>query len=115
MANRNRTAGHNYERKIKRELTELIGGSDWRTTREQSRAMDNAKIDLIDINGIGWFTVQCKTSTNLPKLEENLFKFNDKPNILFWKRTIKKKDKFVSKGEYVIMRKEDFYELVNRG
>ena len=111
----NRRRGHDYERKIKNELNELIKGSDWRTTREMSRYLDNKKIDLIDVNGIGWFTVQCKTSINTPNFNENVFFFEGRPNILFWKKNQKRANSVRFRGkEFVIMRKEDFYNLIRR-
>jgi len=114
MSKRNRTAGHEYERKIKKELTKLISGSDWRTTREVSRLMDNNKIDLVDINDIGWFTVQCKKSINIPRIDENVFFYKGKPNILFWGKTQKKAKCVRLQREYVIMDKDMFYDLLRR-
>ncbi len=112
---RNRNAGNSYERKIKNELNKLFNGSDYRTTREVSRFKDAKGIDLIDINGKGWFSVQCKNTVNFPKLDGiNFVTDEGYPNILFWKRTKNVNGRFMPRGEYVVMKKEDFYELLEK-
>ena len=49
---RNRTRGHNYERKIVKELKELSGNQNVTTTRYASRKMDDLKIDVYDPDNI---------------------------------------------------------------
>ena len=49
MANRNRTAGNNFERLIVNELKEL-GFDDVVTSRAESRNMDNRGVDIFGNN-----------------------------------------------------------------
>lgn len=54
-AKRNRTAGHNYERKIA-SLYREAGYLDAVTTRQESRSLDNCKVDIARVP----FYPQCK-------------------------------------------------------
>lgn len=112
MANRNRTAGHNYERQIANDLKEL--GYDVVTARSESRNADNAGIDIF---GDFPYYVQCKVYKGYPKLNELINnerpkRFQDKPIIVFHKKVRKANTKFVTEDEFVSMRKEDFYKLL---
>jgi hypothetical protein len=113
MAN-NRRKGHNYERKIRQELNGLFEGSDWRTTREVSRLLDNSGVDLVDINKKSFFTVQCKSLSKAPNFNAIQFSVDGKPNILFWAKTQKrgKSERFMVQEEYVVMTKETFYKIL---
>jgi hypothetical protein len=102
---RNRNAGHDYERQIAQELRNI--GFEAATTRQESRAMDNAGIDLKTTFPLA---PQIKCSQNTPDIEHILNGTN--ASIIFWKKVRKSGSKFMPRGEYVILRKEDFYNLI---
>jgi hypothetical protein len=106
-----RRIGHNYERKIVKELKDL-GFSTAATTRATSKIMDNAKID---INGIP-YNIQCKAVktglnvfTVLEEMEECIPKMVPERdvyvNVVFHKK---------ESEEAVVLRKEDFYLIVKK-
>jgi Holliday junction resolvase len=103
MANRNRTAGHNYERQIAQELRKL--GFEAVTSRYESRSLDDSGVDLASNFPLN---PQMKVSINQPNVHE-LMTTTD-AEILFFKKVLKVGYKFMGKGEYVMMRKEDFYK-----
>lgn len=114
MANRNRTAGHNYERAIVKDLTDL--GYDVVTARAESRNADNAGIDII---GNFPYYIQCKIYKGYPKLHELINnerpdRFKDKPIIVFHKKVKKANTRFVTEDEFVSLRKDDFYNLIKQ-
>ena len=90
MANRNRTAGNSYERKIVNEVKALTGET-FVTSRAESRNMDNLGVDVFN-----------------PK------HFNPRllPLIVFHNKVEKSTKNFISTGEYVIMEKREFYSIV---
>jgi len=57
MSNRNREAGHNWEREVVRDLKEM--GYKATTARYSSREVDDSKVDIC---GVPW-NIQCKVST----------------------------------------------------
>ena len=106
-----RRIGHNYERKIVKELKEL-GLSTAATTRATSKIMDDAKID---INGVP-YNIQCKAVktglnvfTVLEDMEECIPKMvPDRDvyvNVVFHKK---------ENEEVVVLRKRDFYLIVKK-
>lgn len=114
MANRNRTAGNNYERLVVNELKDL--GYDVATARSESRNADNAGIDIV---GNFPYHIQCKVYQNYPKLHELINndrpeRFQDKPIIVFHKKVKKANTKFVTQDEFVSLRKEDFLKLIKQ-
>lgn len=108
MSNRNRDAGHALERKIVNELKEL--GINCVSSRSESRNMDNSGIDIF---GDMPFYIQCKKTCNNPSYHELITECGkkDRPLVIFHDKVQKQKTRFFSKGEYVIMTKEYFYEL----
>jgi hypothetical protein len=111
----NRTAGNAYERKIVNELKD-IGFSDVVTSRAESRNMDAKKVDVFGESLP--IHIQCKNTKDNFKVadyyEENEEFFpEDKPVVIFHKKTKKAKTKFVTQGEFVYMTKEAFYKLLN--
>lgn len=110
----NRTSGNSYERKIVNELKDL-GFSKVVTSRAESRNMDAKKVDVFG-EGLP-VNIQCKNTKDNFKVadyyieNEEIFP-NDKPLVIFHKKTKKANTKFVSQGEYVYMKKEAFYELL---
>lgn len=108
MSNRNKTAGSNYERQIAAELRDL--GFDAVTSRSESRSLDNAGVDLVTNFPLA---PQMKISVNQPNVHKLLTE--TEAEIIFYKRVEKAFEKFMSKGEYVMLRKEDFYKIIKNG
>ena len=111
MGSRNRTAGHNYERQIAKELREM-GFERAKTSRQASRLFDDCKIDIYGVP----LNIQCKNSKQ--KLDANdIFKSMidavkkelperlNLPFLLFHKKDRK---------ETVTMSKMDFYRILNQ-
>lgn len=116
MANRNRTAGNNYERKVANELKE-IGYNKVVTSRSESRNMDNSGVDLFDPTGVFPFYIQNKVYKGYPKLNDlinNDLVPKDKPLLVFHKKVVKKGTRFFTEDEFVSMKKEVFYELLRK-
>lgn len=114
MANRNRTAGNNYERLVVNELKER-GFEDVVTSRAESRNMDNAGVDVFGASLP--VHIQCKNSKTWQNLHELLTSDKlpkDKPTVIFQRKTRKANTKFVTEGDYVSMSKEVFYEILNK-
>jgi hypothetical protein len=124
MNNRNnRTAGHNYERLIVKELNEQFNCQAV-TSRSESRNMDNAGVDVFGENLP--VNIQCKNSKSNLKIIQLFENYNknianikskahsEKPLVIFHKKTKKANKKFITEGEFVILRKEDFYNLIFR-
>lgn len=111
LGSRNRTAGHNYERQIAKELREM-GFTHAKTSRQASRLYDDCKIDIWGVP----LNIQCKNSKQ--KLDANeIFKTMinavkkelpgrlNMPFLLFHKKDRK---------ETVTMSKMDFYRIINQ-
>lgn len=115
MGNRNRTAGHNYEREILKELEEL-GFDHLSTTRAESTNLDNNGVDICSTENSErrlFFHPQCKNMAQKPKYEQLFAKFKLKlPLVVFHKFTKKVGTKFMPIGQYVIMEKDLFYKLI---
>lgn len=109
MANRNRNAGHNYERTIVNEIKPFYPGVV--TSRSESRNKDNLGIDIFDTSGKMPFHIQCKVSVGLSSNKiKQLIEAGDgeKPMVVFHKLVEKQNTKFTTKGEYVYMDKKLF-------
>lgn len=112
MANQRRK-GHDYERKICRQLKEM--GYDAVTTRQESHSLDAAGVDILLRDAE--YHVQCKSTSqtfNYPRFFEEYGEGLDKEIVVFHKRTKKAQTRFTSQGEYVIMKKKLFYELMEK-
>jgi Holliday junction resolvase len=106
-----RRIGHNYERKIVKELRDL-GFTKATTSRASSRIMDDAKIDINGVTyniqckavrtGLNVFTVLDEMETAIPKLvpEREIY-----VNLVFHKK---------EGDEVVVLRKEDWYLIVKK-
>lgn len=97
-----RNKGHSYERKIRKEMIEL-GYESCETSRYESKKKDDQKVDLCNTDP---FNIQCKA------VERGLNYFdvlNSMPNDTNHNVIFHKKNR---KGELVVMRKEDFYEII---
>ena len=116
MANRNRTAGNNYEREIVNDL-KTLGFTEVVTSRAESRNMDNSGVDIFDPSGLFPFYIQNKVYKGYPKLDEliNADKIpKDRPLLVFHKKVTKKGSRFYKNDEFVSMKKEMFYELLKK-
>jgi hypothetical protein len=102
-----RRKGHNYERDIVKELREM--GYDVHTARYASRMMDDKGIDIV---GDFPFAIQCKSSINQPNAHVLLTE--KECDVIFYRKQEKANKNFITKGEYVFMTKEDFYEIVQK-
>lgn len=110
-AKKSRNKGKNYELTIIKELTEL-GYSNLSSSRQSSRAWDNAKVDIYDPDNQLSCYVQAKATANVP----NISKINqevgltDKPLAIFWN----KQNNSTIREEFVIIPKEYFYNLIKK-
>ena len=102
MSNAARTKGHNFERKIAKEMREL-GWEDAATSRYVSQELDDAKVDIARTDP---FNIQCKAYKNNPQYTKILAEMpaDQNYNLVFHKKP--------REGEFVIMKKEDFYEIL---
>jgi hypothetical protein len=111
MAN-NRNRGNQYERDIVIELKKL-GYNDVVTSRAESRNMDNKGVDVFG-HSLPVY-IQAKNYTKYPDIHELLSSEllpNEKPTVIFHKKTKKANSRFMTQGEYVYMTKELFLEML---
>ena len=113
-----KTKGSNYERQIVNELKILSGCENISTSRASSKKLDNMKIDINDENGVFPCYFQLKktqTTPSVKKINEEVGKL-DKPLCILWNVQEKKEGNvnITSCGEYAIIPKEFFYELVSK-
>lgn len=116
MAN-SRRKGHGYELKLCKELNNM--GYKVGTSRLLSRWMDNNLVDICDYpDSLVKFPyhIQAKSVTGYPKYEDiyREFKLTDKPLVVFHEFTKKTGKVFKKIDEFVIMKKSDFYDLINK-
>lgn len=109
----NKRRGSDYERQIAKELREL-GYTEVVTSRSESKAMDDAKVDLIDKEGKLPFNAQIKRCIKYPNYIEieKSCPLKDKPFVLFWNVQKATESTFRSEGEIVVLDKRFFYELI---
>ena len=108
--------GNRYELKIIKELTEL-GYDGLKSSRSESKSLDNDKIDIAqdrDAENQLPFYVQCKCTKNKPSYQDIIpgCPRKDRPLVVFHNYQVNKEVNMGSIGEYVIMTKEYFYELI---
>ena len=110
----NKRRGSEYERQIAKELREL--GYDVRTAREQSKALDDQKVDLVDMRGDLPFHAQLKRCIKYPNYIEirKSCPLKDKEFVLFWNVQKPTESTFRSEGEVVILDKNFFYKLIEQ-
>lgn len=103
--------GNNYELQIIKELTD-IGYSGLKSSRSESKRLDNAKIDIADTENVLPMYVQCKRTKNTPNVESIMEEcpFKDKPLAIFWH----KEESSSSYKEFVIIPKQHYYNLLNK-
>jgi len=112
-ANRNRTAGLNFERETARILREFFPKAV--TSRAESRNRDDQKVDLCYT---GFLNVQCKSYSKILKYPEILDEMpieEGQMNVIFDRQTRKTDNgRFMKRGEYVHMHLDDFLELIRK-
>ena len=109
----NRKRGNSYEVKIAKELREL-GFPGVKTSRSESKSMDDKKVDLVDTEGKLFFYPQLKKLGRMPNYFtiEKECPLKDKPFVVFWDYQVPTAQTFRSAGEVVIIPKSFFYELI---
>lgn len=113
MAKKSKAKGGSWELEVAHNLRE-IGYPNIVSTRSESKNLDNAKIDLVDPDGLLECNIQCKYTANMP----NYFTIRDacpdkeKPFCIAWKKATN--DGSNSPGAVVVMPISYFYELIKR-
>lgn len=114
IGKKNRRRGNSYECKIVNELKEITGNKNLCTSRSESKKLDDAKIDIADPDNILNFYTQIKCTQATPpikKINSEVGK-KDKPLVIIWNAQEAKEKKQISVGEYAILPKDFFYELI---
>jgi len=118
MSNRNRDAGHSFERACVKRLKE-IGFEFAASSRAVNRSRDAQKIDIANedelVNGRFPYNIQCKNTTklNYEQILKELPITPGVPNVVLHKRTEKSGTNFMTKGTFCFMHAEDFLEMVS--
>ena len=109
QAHRSRKKGQKYELDIIHQLTDL-GFRGLKSSRSESKNLDNAKIDIAETEDKLSCYIQCKATANTPNIEGimNDCPIKDRPLVIFWKKQ-KVNDK---QPEFVLLPKNYFYELL---
>lgn len=107
--------GTNYELKIIKELIAL-GYPGLKSSRSESKNLDNDKIDIAETDAKLPCYVQCKCTKPTPNVEKimNECPRTDRPLVIFWNKQVIKDIDMGSAGEFVIMPKEFFYQLIKK-
>ena len=71
-----RTKGHRYETQIAKELRDL-GYKGVKTSRSESKSLDDNKVDIIDTEGCLGLNIQLKKTQNIP----NYFKIRSESTV----------------------------------
>lgn len=113
-----KTKGSAYERQIVNELKEITNNDNLCTSRSDSKKLDDMKIDISDPDNILPCYFQLKktqTTPSVKKINEEVGK-SDKPLCIMWNIQEKKEGNIniTSCGEYAIIPKEFFYELLSK-
>ena len=109
QAKRSKAKGNKYELDVIKELT-LLGFKGLKSSRSESRNLDNAKIDIAETEDHLSCYIQCKATANTPNIEAITEEcpLKDRPLVIMWK-----KQKINEKQpEYVLLPKEYFYKLL---
>lgn len=111
MGQRSRRKGHAFEREISHQLNAI--GYDTCTSRQESKSLDNDKIDIADLRGDLPTNIQTKYTSTTP----NYFSIREscsdksKPFTLIWKKSVQGKH---SPGTVAIIPIDFFYELLKK-
>jgi hypothetical protein len=118
-ANRNRTAGHGWERDLVKCFHDL-GFPHVVTSRSESRARDAQGIDLVNkderFHGQFPFNIQAKNMighVKYAKLLEALPREKGVLNVVIHKQTEKQGTRFKTQGTYAILPLTDFFTLIS--
>lgn len=109
QAAKSRKKGSKYELDIIHQLTDL-GFKGLKSSRSESKNLDNAKIDIAETEDHLSCYIQCKATANTPNIESitDACPIKDRPLVIFWK-----KQKINEKQpEFVLLPKEYFYKLL---
>lgn len=114
-----RRKGLNAERKFISEINGLDLGYNVGSSRMFSKYMDNMKVDIVDhpLSTCKFpFHIQSKSLTGYLKYHDLFLEFElkDKPLIVFHELTEKRGSRFFKLQDYVIIKKEDFYEILKK-
>lgn len=106
--------GNGYERQIAKELRELTGNENICTARSESKKLDDMKIDIADPDNVLTCYFQLKKTQSTPSVKKinAAVGLKDKPLCILWNVQEKKEVNCVSAGEYAIIPKSYFYELL---
>lgn len=110
QASRNKKKGSKYELDIIHQLTDL-GFKGLKSSRSESKNLDNAKIDIAETEDRLSCYIQCKATANTPNIEgiTEECPLKDRPLVIFWKKQ-KVNEK---QPEFVMLPKEYFYKLLS--
>lgn len=110
QAKKSKNKGNNYELQIIKELSEL-GFDGLKSSRSESKNLDNDKIDIHDSMNVLPFYIQCKNTLNTPNIEKitKECKRKDKPLAIFWKKV----ESVSKEHDYVLLPKKICYELLS--
>lgn len=111
-----KTKGNAYECQIVKELKVLTGSEDISTSRSSSKKLDDQKIDINDESGLlpCYFQLKkTKVTPSIKKINQEVGKI-DKPLCILWniQETKEGNTNITSQGEYAIIPKKFFYELI---
>lgn len=111
---RNRRRGNTYELKIVNELKTITGNSNLCTSRLESKRLDDQKIDVCDPDNVLGFYLQIKCTQAVPPIKKinNEVGKKDKPLVVMWNAQEAREKNQVSVGEYAIVPKDLFYQLL---
>ena len=114
---RNRTAGHNFERQVVNKLKD-IGFEHVSTTRLESKARDDQKIDIMNrnehANGRLPYNIQCKNTAGTLKYAKVLSELpqGKEINVVFHNQTEKSGTRFNTIGQYAFLNMDDFLDIL---
>lgn len=109
IGKKNKQKGIKYELSIIKDLTKL-GFRGLKSSRAESRNLDDSKIDIAETEDTLSCYIQCKATKNIPPISTIMEECNrkDRPLVIFWKKQ-ESSDKI---KEFVTMPKEYFYKLL---
>ncbi len=107
--------GNNYELKLIKELIAL-GYPGLKSSRSESKNLDNDKIDIAETDAKLPCYIQAKCTKKYPDVVTNIKNCprKDRPLAIIWNKQIDKGVNMGSDGEYVIIPKSFFYELIKK-
>lgn len=108
-AKQSKRKGNNFELQIIKELTDM-GYEGLKSSRSESKLLDNCKIDVADTQNVLDFYIQCKKTKNTPNVESIMDEcpMKDKPLAIFWH----KEEASTNYKDFVIIPKNYFYTLL---